>query len=102
MGDSTLIDHVTDRSLSWRLKLHSQHCTLAYSKKVNKMQLDHVSSPLNLPSLVYKIKYARRYYSHLSNKCGGWNEIAGGAKNRKSKKLELEILQEESSPFVFK
>ena len=29
------------------LKRHSQHCTLAYGKKVNKTQPVHVSSPIN-------------------------------------------------------
>ena len=52
MGDGTWTGRVTDCSLSpfFRLKLHSQHCTLAYGKKVNKTLLVHVSSPLNYPA----------------------------------------------------
>ena len=41
-------------------------------------------------------------YSHLSNKRGGWNKRGGGAKNGKSKNMDVEILQLESSAFVFK
>ena len=36
-------------------------------------------------------------YSHLSNKGGGWNKRGGGAKNGKSKNVEVE-----SSAFVFR
>ena len=43
---------------------------------------------------------AYEYYSHLSNKRGGWNKRGGGAKVAKS--MEVGILQLESSPFVFK
>ena len=28
-------------------------------------------------------------YSHLSNKCGGWNKGGGGAKNAKSINVEV-------------
>jgi hypothetical protein len=51
-GDATETGHVTDCSLSpfFGLKLHSQHCTLAYGKKVNKTQPAHMSSPLNYPA----------------------------------------------------
>ena len=41
-------------------------------------------------------------YSHLSNKCGGWNKRGGGAKNGKSKNVEVEILQLKTSAFAFK
>ena len=51
MGDGIWTGRMTDCRFSpfSGLKLHSQHCTLAYSKKVNKMQPVHVSSPLNYP-----------------------------------------------------
>jgi hypothetical protein len=36
------------------------------------------------------------YYSHLSNKRGGWNKRGGGAKVAKSINVEVRILQLES------
>jgi len=39
-----------------RFKLHSQHWTLAYSKKVNKTLPAHVPSPLNYPGQFNKFK----------------------------------------------
>ena len=41
-------------------------------------------------------------FSHLSNKRGGWNKRRGGAKNAKSKNMEVEVLQLESSSFLFR
>ena len=41
-------------------------------------------------------------YSHLSNKRGGWNKRGGGTKNGKSKIVDVEILEVESSAFVSK
>ena len=62
MGDDTWTGRVTDSSLNpfSGLKLHSQHCTLAYGKKVNNTQPAHVSSPLDYPAygevfLIWKI-----------------------------------------------
>ena len=57
-GDATETGRVTDCSLSpfSGLKLHSQHCTLAYGKKVNKTQPAHVASPLNNITLLFTTK----------------------------------------------
>ena len=43
---------------------------------------------------MYLLKLQGVAYSHLSNKRGGWNKRGGGAKNTKSRNVEVGIIVE--------
>ena len=60
--DDTWTGCVTDCRVSpfSGLTRHSQHCTLAYGKKINKMQPVHVSSPINYPAYPIENLYMKR------------------------------------------
>ena len=45
----------------------------------------------NIPILNWHYFVSSKKYSHLSNKCGGWNKRGGGAKVAKSLNLEVGI-----------